>query len=213
MFPVLSFSPFFFLSQIVGSQEDQALSQGSPINASDSDESQIMAARARAIREQEVNPEHPDDAEEPPPAAQNHRSTPEPEQDDPCPSSAAVPITSNAHMFLFQQESQEELSQPSEEDQLSQGLCETKHHVVRLMQESKKDLVEVMKALLKASGDVSLASAYLLNGYDPEVHGPVWTRHDDEMLLSDNSFECEKLHQKYGAERVSKRAAFLKADS
>ncbi|XP_026788279.2 telomeric repeat-binding factor 2-interacting protein 1 [Pangasianodon hypophthalmus] len=197
---------------IDGSQGDQPLSQASPINASDTDESQIMAARERALREQEVNPEHPNDAEEPAPATQSHRSTPGPDDDDPGPSSAALPITSNAHMFLFQQESQEELSQPSEEDQLSQSLLETKQHVVRLMQESKKDLVEVMKALLKASGDVTLALSYLLEGYDPEVHGPIWTRHDDEMLLSADSLECERLHEKYGVERVSKRAAFLKAD-
>ncbi|MCJ8744541.1 hypothetical protein PDJAM_G00119860 [Pangasius djambal] len=198
---------------IDGSQEDQPLRQASPVNASDTDESQIMAARERALREQEVNPEHPNDAEEPAPATQNHRSTPGPDDDDPGPSSAVLPITSNAHMFLFQQESQEELSQPPEEDQLSQSLLETKQHVVRLMHESKKDLVEVMKALLKASGDVTLALSYLLEGYNPEVHGPIWTRQDDEMLLSADSLVCERLHEKYGAEKVSKRAAFLKADS
>lgn len=160
-----------------------------------------------------MNPEHPNDAEEPALIPQSHRSTPGLEDDDPGPSSAALQVTSNAHMFLFQQESQEELSQPSEEDQLSQSLSETKQHVVRLMQESKKDLVEVMKALLKASGDVTLALSYLLEGYDPEVHGPIWTRHDDEMLLSSDSLERERLHEKYGAESVSKRAAFLKAEN
>lgn len=113
-------------------------------------------------------------------------------------------------MFLFQQDSQEDLSQPFEEEQLSQSLLETKQHVVSLMQESKKDLVEVMKALLKASGDVRLALSYLLEGYDPEVHEPTWTRHDDKMLLSDDSLEFERLQEKYGAESVSRRAAFLK---
>lgn len=165
-----------------------------------------MAARERAIREQVVNP-----VPVPVPPSQNHRSTPGPENADPGPSRAALPTTSNAHMFLFQ-ESQEELSQCSEEDQPFQSLLETKQHVVRLMLESKKDLVEVMKALLKASGDVTLALSYLLEGYDPEAHAPIWTRHDDEVLLSDDSFECERLHEKYGAERVSKRAAFLKGD-
>lgn len=192
----------YFFFQIDGSQELQPLSQALPIDASDTDESQIMAARQRAVREQDVNPEHPN----------NHRSTPEPENDDPGPSRASLPISSNAHMFLFQQESQEELSQPSEEDQPSPSLLETKQHVVKLMQESKKDLVEVMKALLKASGDVTLALSYLLDEYDPEVHGPIWTRHDDEILLSDDSFDCERLHEKYGAESVAKRAAFLKGD-
>lgn len=195
-----------------GGQEDQPLSQASSINASDTAESQIIAARERAIRGQEVNPEHPNDVEEPAAATQSHSSALEPEDDEPGPSSAALPITSNAHMFLFQQESQEELSQPTEEDQLSPSLLETKQHVVRLMQKSKKDLVEVMKALLKASGDVTLALTYLLEGHDPEVHGPIWTRYDDEMLLSADSFEFERLHEKYGADKVSKRAAFLKAD-
>lgn len=169
-----------------------------------------MAARERAVKDQDANPEHPNEAEEP--AAAVCRSTPGPEDDDAGPSSAALPVTSTAHMFLFQQESQEELIQPSEEDQPSQSLLETKRHVVKLMQESKKDLVEVMKALLKASGDVTLALWYLRAGYDPEVHGPIWTRHDDEMLLSDDSLTSERLGEKYGAEGVSKRAAFLKAD-
>lgn len=189
------------------------MSQASPVNASDTDETQIMAARERAIREHEVNPEPPNGAEEPAAAAQNHRGTPEPEDDEPGPSSTALPMTSNAHLFLFQQESQEELSQPSEEDRPSQVLLETEQHVIRLMQESKQDLVTVMKALLKASGDVSLALSYMLEGYDPEVHGPIWTRHDDEMLISGDSFECERLREKYGADRVSKRAAFLEAGS
>lgn len=202
----------FFLFQIDGSEEGRPLSQDSVINVSDTDESQIMAARERSVREQEANPEHPKEAEEPAPAAQYHRRTPESEDDDAGPSSDALPIMSNAHMFLFQQESQEELSQPSEENQSSQSLLETKQQVVRLMQESKKDLVDVMKALLKASGDVTMALSFLREGYDPEVHGPIWTRHDDEMLLSADSLESESLGEKYGPEGVSKRAAFLKAD-
>lgn len=195
-----------------GSEEDQPLSQTSSKNASDTDEAQIMAARERAIKEKKANAEHPTDSEDPAQVAQTHRSTLSPEDGDAGPSSAALPITSNAHMFLFQQESQEELSQSSEEEQLSCNLLETKQHVIRLMQKSKKDLVAVMKALLKANGDVRLALSYLHDGYDPEVHGPIWTRHDDEMLLSANSFETERLLEKYGAEGVSKRAAFLKAD-
>ncbi|XP_027023668.2 telomeric repeat-binding factor 2-interacting protein 1 isoform X2 [Tachysurus fulvidraco] len=114
-----------------GSQEGRPLSQDSVINVSDTDESQIMAARERAVREQEANSEHPKEAEEPAPAAQYHRRTPESEDDDAGPSSSdALPIVSNAHMFLFQQESQEELSQPSEEDQSSQSLLETKQQVM-----------------------------------------------------------------------------------
>ncbi|KAF7693149.1 telomeric repeat-binding factor 2-interacting protein 1 [Silurus meridionalis] len=196
-----------------GSQQDQ--SQAPSSNSSDTDESQIMAARQRAIMEQEVNLEHPHVAEKPPPASQNHSNTPGPEDDDnddASPSSAALPTTSNAHMFLFQQESQEDFSQPSEEDLPSQSLLETQQHVIRLMQESKKNLVEVMKGLLKVNGDVTLARSYLLEGYDAEVHGRIWTREDDEILRSANSLQFKRLHEKYGAKSVSKRAAFLKVD-
>ncbi|KAI5607530.1 telomeric repeat-binding factor 2-interacting protein 1 isoform X1, partial [Silurus asotus] len=196
-----------------GSQQDQ--SQAPSRNASDTDESQIMAARQRAIMEQEVNPEHPHVTDNPSPVSQNHSNTPGPEDDedeDTSPSSAALPTTSNAHMFLFQQESQEDFSQPSEEDLLSQSLLETQQHVIRLMQESKKNLVEVMKGLLKVNGDVSLARSYLLEGYDAEVHGRIWTREDDEILRSANSLQFKRLHEKYGAKSVSKRAAFLKVD-
>ncbi|TSM44150.1 Telomeric repeat-binding factor 2-interacting protein 1 [Bagarius yarrelli] len=196
-----------------GSQEDLPLSQTSSNNASDTDEVQIRAARERAIKEQKANPGPPTDSEDPAQANQTHRSTSSPMDEDAGPSSASLPITSNAHMFLFQQDSQEELSQPSESEQLSHNLLETKQHVIQLMQESKKDLVEVMKALLKASGDVGLALSYLRDGYNSEVHGPIWTRYDDEMLFSADSFESERLLDKYGAEEVSKRAAFLKADS
>uniref|UniRef100_A0A4W4FAF1 Telomeric repeat-binding factor 2-interacting protein 1 n=1 Tax=Electrophorus electricus TaxID=8005 RepID=A0A4W4FAF1_ELEEL len=76
---------------------------------------------------------------------------------------------------------------------------------------NKKDLVEVMKALLKASGDVSLALTYLLGGYDRNVHRPIWTRQDDEKLLSCDSSALPQLQEKYGAQGISKRQAFLKA--
>ncbi|XP_062842748.1 telomeric repeat-binding factor 2-interacting protein 1 [Trichomycterus rosablanca] len=194
-------------SQTLDSQEDQPQSQPSS-TGSETDEAQIMAARERAIREQAAITDHPSDAVQHPPEAQN-LCTPELKDSAPGPNGVVAPITSNAHMFLFQQESQEDLSQPSEEERVSQDLLEAKQRVVSLMQESEKDLVEVMKALLKASGDVTLAMTYLVEGRDPEVHGPLWTKNDDEILLSADLSGREMLNEKYGAERVSNRIAFL----
>lgn len=115
-------------------------------------------------------------------------------------------------MFLHQQESQEDLSQPSEEEHLSQDLLETKRHVISLMQESGNNLVEVMKALLKASGDVTLANLYLVDGRDPNIHGPLWTKKDDELLLSADLHARKMLNEKFGAEQVSRRIAFLRVE-
>uniref|UniRef100_W5K9C2 Telomeric repeat-binding factor 2-interacting protein 1 n=1 Tax=Astyanax mexicanus TaxID=7994 RepID=W5K9C2_ASTMX len=99
----------------------------------------------------------------------------------------------------------------SQRQPVPQDFLQAKEHVVKLMQDCKKDLMEVMKALLKASGDVTLARWYLLNGYKAEVHGPIWTRHDDEVLLSAGSSELDQLREKFGEDRVLKRAEFLKA--
>ncbi|XP_017560342.1 telomeric repeat-binding factor 2-interacting protein 1 [Pygocentrus nattereri] len=186
------------------SQDDRPLSRTSSVN-SETDECQIMAAREKAVREQEAENCN---AKQQATQAQN---TSGPVDDGPGPSNAAGPVTSNAHMFIFDQESQEDLTHSSQSEPLSQDLLETKQHIVNLMQESKKDLVEVMKALLKASGNVTTARLYLLEGYDPKVHGPIWTKQDDEILLSTDSSELEQLNVKYGEGSVLKRVAFLKA--
>ncbi|XP_036415940.1 telomeric repeat-binding factor 2-interacting protein 1 isoform X2 [Colossoma macropomum] len=185
-------------------QDDRPLSRTSSVN-SETDECQIMAAREKAVREQ--NAENCNAKQQ----AAQAQSTSGPEDDGPGPSNAAIPATSSAHMFIFDQESQEDLTHSSQSEPLSQDLLETKQHVVNLMQESKKDLVEVMKALLKASGDVATARLYLLEGYDPKVHGPIWTKHDDEILLSADSSKLERLNEKYGEDCVLRREAFLKA--
>ncbi|KAL7843216.1 hypothetical protein AOLI_G00247280 [Acnodon oligacanthus] len=186
------------------SQDNRPLSRTSSVN-SETDECQIMAAREKAVREQEAENCN---AKQQATQAQN---TSGPVDDGPGPSNAAIPVTSSAHMFIFDQESQEDLTHSSQSEPLSQDLLETKQHIVNLMQESNKDLVEVMKALLKASGNVTTARLYLLEGYDPKVHGPIWTKHDDEILLSTDSSELEQLNEKYGEDSVLKRVAFLKA--
>ncbi|XP_076850406.1 telomeric repeat-binding factor 2-interacting protein 1 [Brachyhypopomus gauderio] len=182
----------------------------SSVTALDSDECQIMAAREMAVRDQQMDAQCPTDTEQHLPMAQKRRHTQGLEDEVPGPSRAAVPITSNAHMFLFDQESQEDLTQSSQDEVLSQDLLEVKQTVVNLMERSEKDLAEVMKALLKASGDVSLALTYLLEGYNRDVHKPIWTRQDDEKLLSSDSSELLQLQEKYGAEGIAKRRAFLK---
>lgn len=189
-------------------QEDRPPSRASS-TVSDSDECQIMAARERAVREQEGNDELRNSKQHAP-QAQNDRCTIDgPVDFGAGPSNAAVPVTSNAHMFIFDQESQEDLSQT---ESLTQDILETKQQVVNLMQESKKDLVEVMRALLKASGDVTLARSYLLKGYNRKEHGPLWTRGDDEVLLLADPSDLEQLIEKYGADRVSNRRRFLQVN-
>ncbi|XP_072522161.1 telomeric repeat-binding factor 2-interacting protein 1 [Salminus brasiliensis] len=198
-------------SQVVDgeSQEVRPPSRASSVN-SDTDEGQITAARERAVRELQENAGHCN-TEQNAPEVQSNRCAPGSVDDGPGPSSAAAPVTSNAHMFIFDQESQEDQSQCSQKEALSQDSEEEKQHIVKLVTDSKKDLVEVMKALLKASGDVTLARSFLLEGYNAEVHGPIWTRRDDEILLSAGSSDLERLREKYGADRVLKRADFLKA--
>lgn len=193
------------------SQEGQPPSRASSDN-SDTDEGQITAARERAVREQQANAEQNINTEQNAPETQSSRPSPGPGDDAAAgPSSAAVPVTSNAHNFIFDQDSQEDLSQSSQRQPVPQDFLQAKEHVVRLMQDCKKDLMEVMKALLKASGDVTLAQSYLLNGYKAEVHGPIWTRRDDEVLLTAGSSELDQLREKFGEDRVLKRAEFLKA--
>ncbi|XP_007251548.3 telomeric repeat-binding factor 2-interacting protein 1 [Astyanax mexicanus] len=193
------------------SQEGRPLSRASSDN-SDTDEGQITAARERAVREQQANAEQNMNTEQSAAETQSSRPTPGPGDDAAAgPSSTAVPVTSNAHNFIFDQDSQEDLSPSSQRQPVPQDFLQAKEHVVKLMQDCKKDLMEVMKALLKASGDVTLARSYLLNGYKAEVHGPIWTRHDDEVLLSAGSSELDQLREKFGEDRVLKRAEFLKA--
>ncbi|XP_030634134.1 telomeric repeat-binding factor 2-interacting protein 1 [Chanos chanos] len=134
------------------------------------------------------------------------------EEDAPVPGNTAVSAVSNAHMFLFESETQEEdFSQSQQTDPQSQDLVKAEQHILNLMRETKKSLVEVTKALLKTSGDVSLALGYLLEGCDRVTDGPLWTRQDDQILLSADRSE-PLLLEKYGEERVTKRIAFLQAN-
>lgn len=150
-------------------------------------------------------------AREPESQAERHEETqpdsPVPEEERPGPSSTVVPpslISSSSTNCSQIRETPEET--------LSRDLSEVKEQVINLMRESKKDLVEVTKALLKASGDFKRARVYLLNGYNHETHGPLWTRLDDETLLVADPYELEQLQSKFGEEEVTRRKSFLAAD-
>uniref|UniRef100_A0A8C1ZE34 Telomeric repeat-binding factor 2-interacting protein 1 n=1 Tax=Cyprinus carpio TaxID=7962 RepID=A0A8C1ZE34_CYPCA len=130
-----------------------------------------------------------------------------PEEERPGPSSTAVPASSS-HVFILHSESQDRHHSQTPEDTPSRDSVE---HVEDLMTKTKKDLVQVTKALWKASGDLARAQAYLLDGYDCEIHGPVWTHLDDEILLSADPRELEQLQSKYGEEEVTRRRDFLTA--
>ncbi|XP_073700829.1 telomeric repeat-binding factor 2-interacting protein 1 [Garra rufa] len=137
--------------------------------------------------------------------------SPSPEEERPGPSSIAVPASS-CHVFILDTESQDKHNSQTTgtpEETLCNDLVE---HVENLMTKTKKDLIEVTKALWKASGDLARAQAYLLDGYDHEIHGPVWTHLDDEILLLADPYELEQLQSKYGKEEVTRRRDFLTVD-
>ncbi|XP_016382689.1 telomeric repeat-binding factor 2-interacting protein 1-like [Sinocyclocheilus rhinocerous] len=136
--------------------------------------------------------------------------SPSPEEERPGPRSTAVPASSS-HVFILDSESQDKhdsQTRGTPEETPSKHLVE---HVENLMTKTKKDLVEVTKALWKASGDLARAQAYLQDGYDHEIHGPVWTHLDDEILLLADPYELEQLQSKYGEEEVTRRRDFLTA--
>ncbi|XP_042351637.1 telomeric repeat-binding factor 2-interacting protein 1 [Plectropomus leopardus] len=148
---------------------------------------------------------------------------PEPAAAEPA-ATKSVSVTSKAHLFIFDSESQKEDSQsivgddpvapsktqPTVTDQptLTQvQLEEDKQRIRELMKQTNQDLVSVTKALLKTSGDFSAALEQLLN---PSTNsGPLWSRSDDSLLLSADPVVRQQLQEKYGEEGVAKRIMFL----
>ncbi|KAJ8409314.1 hypothetical protein AAFF_G00235120 [Aldrovandia affinis] len=125
---------------------------------------------------------------------------------------SSAPLTSNVHMFLFDQDTQEEeLCQPARDTPFSQAqLEEAKRQLRYLMTQSKQGLVSVTKSLLKTSGDVPAALQYLLTGQGPPG-ATLWDPRDDSLLLSADPSQRE-LHEKYGKVSVAKRIAFLSVE-
>ncbi|KAJ8361012.1 hypothetical protein SKAU_G00175370 [Synaphobranchus kaupii] len=115
------------------------------------------------------------------------------------------PLTSKVHMFLFDQESQEqEPSQPTCDTPFTQAQLENAKQQLRyLMKESMRGLGSVTKALLKNSGDVQAALQYLLSGQQ----GYLWDPRDDGLLRS--AAGLLDLQEKYGKVAVARRIAFL----
>ncbi|KAL0159572.1 hypothetical protein M9458_043297, partial [Cirrhinus mrigala] len=173
-----------------------------------SDEQEGSASSATLTREPETQAELDKNAQQEAPEALC--PSPSPEEERPGPSSTTVPASSS-HVFILDSESQDKhdsQTRGTPEEPPSKDLVE---HVENLITKTKKDLVEVTKALWKASGDLARAQAYLLDGYDHEIHGPVWTHLDDEILLLADPYELEQLQSKYGKEEVTRRRDFLTA--
>lgn len=139
-----------------------------------------------------------------------------------------VSATSKAHLFIFESESQEDDSQsvdgnssaapsglrPTVNKDVALSLTqmqleEDKQRIRELMKQTDQDLVSVTKALLKTSGDFSLALDLLSN---PSVSVPLWNRHDDSLLLSADPDVLQQLQEKYGEENVAKRMVFLEVE-
>nr|XP_055074296.1 telomeric repeat-binding factor 2-interacting protein 1 [Misgurnus anguillicaudatus] len=193
------------------SEEDEGPSEAPLMKPADTHES--SAGPAVVAKEPENQAEDRNDVQQGASPDLCNGSTQKPEDERPGPSGTAVPVTSKAHEFIFESETQEEdLSQPTPAETLPGSLLDIKQHVMNLMRETKKDLVEVTKALLMANGDLVKAQVYLVEGHDSETHGPLWTSQDDEILLQADPYELEQLQTKYGEEDVSMRRIFLRAD-
>uniref|UniRef100_A0A3Q1HEL2 Telomeric repeat-binding factor 2-interacting protein 1 n=1 Tax=Acanthochromis polyacanthus TaxID=80966 RepID=A0A3Q1HEL2_9TELE len=153
-------------------------------------------------------------------------SCPKPAATEPAAVSEAVNAQFNAHLFIFDSESQEEDSQSIVGDRpaaasnpeplvnkdtafsLTQTqLEEDKQRIRELMNQTDQDLVSVTKALLKTSGDFTAALDLLLN--PSSISGPFWNRCDDNLLLSTDPVVRQQLQEKYGEEEVAKRIVFL----
>lgn len=191
--------------------DDESDEEG-PSEASLKKTSETHESSTAPAREPESQADdHSDDAQQGPSETICNGAPQLPDDERPGPSGTGV--SNKAHEFIFDSESQEEIyRQLSRAETLSSSLTDIKQHVMNLMRETKKDLVEVTKALLKANGDLANAQVYLLEGYDYETHGPLWTALDDEVLLLADPYELEQLQSKYGEEDVTRRRAFLKAD-
>ncbi|XP_057181920.1 telomeric repeat-binding factor 2-interacting protein 1 [Triplophysa rosa] len=188
------------------SEEEEGPSESSSKKPSDTHESSTAPAR-----EPESQAENDRDARQGPSEAICNGAPQIPDDERPGPSGTAV--TSKIQELILYSELQERYhSQPNPAEMLPSSLTDIKQHVMNLMRETKKDLVEVTKALLKANGDLAKAQVYLLEGYDCETHGPLWTPLDDEILLLADPYELVHLQSKYGEEDVTRRRAFLKAD-
>ncbi|KAI1890343.1 hypothetical protein AGOR_G00152760 [Albula goreensis] len=139
-------------------------------------------------------------------------STTSPKDNSPAKGSAA-PLASDVHMFLFDQDSQEdeeEVSQHTGNPSYSQAQLEEAKELLRdLMAQSKRSLADVTKSLLKNSGDVAAALQYLQSGRVPESSGRLWDPRDDELLRLADASRRGELVQKYGKVAVAKRMAFL----
>lgn len=130
---------------------------------------------------------------------------------------------SEAHLFIFQSESQTESQpgtsvppagsehNPEERFQMTQvQLDEDVLRIRELMKEAGQDLVSVTKALLQTSGDFSAALGLLL---DPgSAPCPLWTKKDDQLLQEANPLARSWLLRKYGEQRVAQRILFLEVE-
>uniref|UniRef100_A0A8C5PCB4 Telomeric repeat-binding factor 2-interacting protein 1 n=1 Tax=Leptobrachium leishanense TaxID=445787 RepID=A0A8C5PCB4_9ANUR len=77
-----------------------------------------------------------------------------------------------------------------------------------MMSEFSLTLCDVTQALLKNNGEVGSTRHFLRTGSRPDGY-PIWVRKDDLDLEEEDPTSHERLVQKYGAENVAKRMAFL----
>ncbi|KAJ3602319.1 hypothetical protein NHX12_030078 [Muraenolepis orangiensis] len=138
-------------------------------------------------------------------------------------------VAPKPHLFIFDNESQEECSQPMDCDEAATPvgprpigkkgevvsetqaqLEEDMQRIRELVKQTNQDLVSVTKALLKTSGDFSSALALLLN--PASAQGPPWSRRHDRLLLTSDPKAHRQLRKRYGEQSVARRLAFLNGE-
>ncbi|XP_053725364.1 telomeric repeat-binding factor 2-interacting protein 1 isoform X2 [Synchiropus splendidus] len=140
---------------------------------------------------------------------------------EPAPAAAMEPVvaSSEAHLFIFDSETQAEPpaadspppSPQAEGFALSQvQLDQDMLRITELMEQAHQDLPSVTKALLQTSGDFSEALA-LLTGSAHLPH-PAWSRGDDHLLRAADPEARSQLRRRYGEQRVAKRMLFLELE-
>ncbi|XP_053325656.1 telomeric repeat-binding factor 2-interacting protein 1 [Spea bombifrons] len=104
-------------------------------------------------------------------------------------------------------ESQTQVDEVSSSPDVSdgEGLKEAIHD---MMAEFNLRLCDVTQALLKNSGEVGSTRCFLRTGSRPDGY-PIWLRNDDLDLEKEDPKIQKRLINKYGADNVAKRVAFL----
>ncbi|KAG8436199.1 hypothetical protein GDO86_007344 [Hymenochirus boettgeri] len=104
-------------------------------------------------------------------------------------------------------ESQTQADDVSSSPEVSEGEG-LREALLSLMSEFKLSLCDVTQALLKNNGEMASTRIFLRTGSRTDGY-PIWIKKDDLDLQNEDADTRQRLIQKYGADNVAKRVAFL----